>query len=122
MTTTTTSLPTADQIADKLPRELATTLALLHPADDELAELTLGLLPLGSREMLQACGVVDLRPRERLDDPVSVSLTDLGRDVITACALRGLPEEVNEYIDALESARTARTSARAAHSGDTARR
>ncbi len=100
---------TIDETVEQLPGQLRTTLALLHPADDQLVELTLAMLPLGSRTTLIALGVIEDAPRPAPDAPVAVTLTELGRSVITACALQGLPDDVAHYVTELEAARAQRT-------------
>lgn len=103
--------PAASSVEDAvsyLPEHLQITLALLQSADDDLAELTLAALPLGSRLTLEQLGLIDdARPSEP-DAPLMVRLTDLGREVMTACALQGVPSQVSRSLAALEEARARR--------------
>lgn len=100
------------QTVDRLPAPLKTTLALLHAADDDLVELTLATLPLGSRTTLSVLEVINLADSSAPDAPVIVSLSDFGRDVITACALDGVPETVSLQVTALEQARAQRAASK----------
>jgi hypothetical protein len=97
-----------DEAISQLPSELRTTLALLHVTDHDLAELTLATLPLGSRTTLAAIGVIHTTRAQEADAPVVVELTQLGRDVITACALEGVADEAAQQVSALEEARARR--------------
>jgi hypothetical protein len=97
-----------DEAISQLPSELRTTLALVHATDPDLAELTLATLPLGSRTTLAAIGVIDAARPQEADAPVVVRVTELGRDVITACALEGMSDEAAQQVSALEEARAHR--------------
>lgn len=99
------------QLTEQLPASLRTTLALLNTADDKLIELTLGTLPLGSRTTLAALGFVELCSGTTPDAPVAVTLTDRGREAIVACAVAGMPHDVDEQLAALEEARAEREAA-----------
>jgi hypothetical protein len=99
---------TIDEALRHLPDTLKTTLGLLHSADDDVAELTLGTLPIGSRGTLSALGVIAQAPLPEPDAPVIVSLTPFGRELITAAALEGLPPETAEQVAAFEEARARR--------------
>ena len=82
--------PSAAEVTAELPAELRSSLALLHGADRDLTELTLAMLPFAQRTTLVGLGVMDEASREHADDPVAVTITELGRDVIATCALEGL--------------------------------
>jgi hypothetical protein len=108
MTPQHTAASSVEDALSYLPEHLRITLALLRSADDDLAELTLAALPLGSRLTLDQLGLIDkARPREP-DAPLVVHITDLGREVMTACALEGVPSEVSRSLAALEEARARR--------------
>ena len=89
----------------ELPEDIKITLALLHPASNEMAALTLAALPLGSRVMLAGFRIIDKAGTDKADDPARASLTDFGREVISTCAREGLPTEINERLNALAEAR-----------------
>lgn len=94
-----------------LSEGLRTTLALLHPADEGLAALTIASLAYGSRSTLAAMGAIAPAASK---GTASIEITDFGREIITACALIGLPREVKLKIAALEE-RQARRAAEKGH-------
>lgn len=99
---------TIDEALGNLSGDLTETLALLHPESDEVAELTLGMLPLGSRSTLIALGAISQAPLSQPDAPVIVTLTDFGRELIAAAALEGLSPEAVARFEAFEEARARR--------------
>jgi hypothetical protein len=99
---------TLERAMATLSPSLKTTLALLAPAADDVAELTLATLPLGSRTTLSALGIMTTEDASPSEAPVDIALTDFGREVITACALEGLPDDVAEQVTKLEEARARR--------------
>jgi hypothetical protein len=99
---------TIDEALGNLSGDLTETLALLHPESDEVAELTLGMLPLGSRSTLIALGAISQAPLSQPDAPVIVTLTDFGRELIAAAALEGLSPEAVARVEAFEEARARR--------------
>ncbi|HEX8101638.1 MAG TPA: hypothetical protein VF533_03430 [Solirubrobacteraceae bacterium] len=111
MRTTSRPAATTEEAFDRLPGDLRVTLALLHQADDGLAELTIATLALGSRALLAALGAITSARQPDADAPVVVSLTSFGRDLITACAVAGLPDDVTDDLSALEEARARRSGA-----------
>lgn len=78
----------ADEVARQLGSDLRVTLSLLQEADDEVAELTLGMLPFGSRTALITYGALApvSRHDQPNDDPVQIRLLPFGRHLINACA------------------------------------
>lgn len=99
---------TIDEALRNLSPDLKETLALLHPESEEVGELTLGMLRLGSRSTLIALGAISQAPLPAPDAPVIVSLTDFGRELIAAAALEGLSPEAVERVEAFEEARARR--------------
>lgn len=93
-----------DEALRHLPDELKETLALLHAADEDVAELTLGTLPIGSRSTLSAAGAIVQAQLAEPDAPVIVSLTEFGHELIAAAALEGLAPEAVERVEAFEEA------------------
>jgi len=87
----TTPTLTVERGAALLPKRLRVTLAVLHPADDDVVALALATLPRGSRAALTAIGAI--RTIDDADPPV-VEVTPFGREVMAACALEGLPADV----------------------------
>lgn len=90
---------TAERAVSLLPKPLRTTLALLHPADDDITALTLATLPRGSRRTLAAIGAIR---HARSDEAADIALTHFGREVITACAMEGLPDDVARKLTAVD--------------------
>lgn len=97
-----------ETIVRELSDELRATLALLHAVENEVAELTLALLPFGSRSALVGYGVIKSDVSEKTDQAVEVELTPLGREVIAAAALAVGPTVVRERLAALDEARAQR--------------
>lgn len=102
-----------DALVRELPDDLRTTLALLHSAGDDVAELTLGTLPFGSRMTLLGYGVISRDQAAEEEGIVLVRLTDVGRALMAACATGAAPHEVRERIEALRAARAQRAADRA---------
>lgn len=90
----------ADEVARKLNSDLRVTLSMLQDADDEVAELTLGMLPFGSRAALVAYGALApvSRHDQPNDEPVQVRLLPFGRLLINAC-VRNLSDAEKQDID-----------------------
>lgn len=70
---------------EALPARLKQTLAVLDGAPPGVPELTLALLPKGSRTILAALGAVEIRETDE-GAAVDVRVTSYGRDLIVACA------------------------------------
>jgi hypothetical protein len=98
---------TAAEVVEQLPSRIVGLLSVLHAADDDVAELTIGTLPFGSRSALAAYGIVTAAGTTG-EGPVEVRLTPFGREVIAVCALDEMPREVRESIQALHRARASR--------------
>ena len=92
----------ADAVARELESDLRVTMAMLQDADDEVVELTLGMLPFGFRTALITYGALApvSRHDEPNDDPVQVRLLPFGRYLINAC-VRKLSDEEKRQIDEL---------------------
>jgi hypothetical protein len=97
--------PTIEAALSELDERLRTTLAFLNGADDEVAELTLTLLPFGSRSALVGYGVIESNVTRANDEPVKVKLTSFGRELIAACGLEAAPTVVRERLAELDEAR-----------------
>ncbi len=98
--------PTSPEQAVRfLSLRLRTTLALLCRGSDELVALTLSALPQGSRLVLESLGALEVSP----DNPDEVMPTSFGRELIAACVIEGLPQDLQKKLTALEEERARRT-------------
>jgi hypothetical protein len=102
--------PDIESVLRELNEELRLTLALLNGADKEVADLTLALLPFGSRATLVGYGVIETAAAAERDQAVQVSLTPYGRDLIAACAFDVDPNVVRERLAEFDAARARRAS------------
>ena len=75
--------------ASKLPEHLQRTLAVLARADDRDAEMTLTLLPKADKQPLVDLGAIEV---DESHGYVDVTLTDEGRQLVSACAFLQAPE------------------------------
>lgn len=94
-------IPQIESLLDALDPDLRRTLAHLSNADDEVAALTLALLPFGTRAALVGYGIIELISSSESDQAVEVRLTSFGREMIAACALHADPvlEQRREELD-----------------------
>jgi hypothetical protein len=80
-----------ESLLDALDPDLRRTLAHLNNADDQVAALTLALLPFGSRSALVGYGIIESNSSSESDQAVEVRLTSFGREMIAASALHADP-------------------------------
>jgi hypothetical protein len=79
-----------ESLLDAIDSDLWLTLAHLVNADDEVAAMTLGLVPFGSRSALVGYGIIDSDVSAETDQAVEVTLTSFGpRDDRRARSTRG---------------------------------
>jgi hypothetical protein len=84
----------ADAALEALDDDLKARLAMLGDAPERIAELAIGLMPMGYRSLLEGYDLVEAVPLEGSEEGIAegndprqrLHLTDLGRAVIAACA------------------------------------